>query len=129
MILDDVVTYLNAMGAGSVLWPIYEAFLPDDSDQAVAMFEAGGYPPETMERECETVSIQLRVRGSKLDYGTARAKWLECFNLLQDAQASAGSPHLLPGVVFIIGPSGPMTFLDPKGRPNFTTTFRVKRYR
>jgi len=130
-ILDDVRQYLTIQGAVSTFWPCYIGFLPDNSDQAIGLFEYPGLPAETLAREIETVSFQVRVRGARSDYATVRAKWEECFNLLQDAQASSGSsPSWLPGVVFIQAKQfGPIHLNDEKGRPNFESNFRVKRYR
>lgn len=129
MILDKLKAYLDAMGATSLLWPCYEGYLPDTMDQVIAVFETGGYPPDTLERDTETITIQLRVRGAKLDYAVVRAKWLECFNLLEDANAMV-SPSLLTGVVFIQAMQfGANCFFDENGRPNFITNFRVYQYR
>lgn len=130
MILDDVRDYLVANGAATVLWPLTMGYLPDDSDQAIALFEYPGDPRDTLDADTETVKFQIRVRGAELDYPVARAKWLECFDLLQDSQQTSGSPILLPGVVFIQAMAyGPMAMNDEKGRPNFSTNFRCMRYR
>lgn len=130
MILDDVRDFLVANGAATVLWPLTIGYLPDDSDQAIMLTEYPGIPRDTLGGENENPKFQLRVRGMKLDYPTARAKWLECFNLLQDSRQTSGSPVLLPGVVFIQSMGdGPFAINDEKGRPNFSTNFRCKRYR
>lgn len=129
MLLDDLRDYLIASGASSILWPCYEGFMPDATDQAIGVFESGGYPRDTLDGGTQTVTFQLRIRASKLDYAVGRAKWEECFNLLQDSQQTAGSPILLPGVVFIqTMATGPLVFTDALGRPNFTANFRVLRY-
>ncbi len=133
MLLDDIYAYLLAQGVGSayapgVLWPMYYAYLPDDHDQAIALFETGGYPPTELNRETENVTFMLHVRGAELDYVVARAKWQEAYDALKDASEEATSPFLLPNIVFIYTlHDGPMTWNDEKGRPNFTANFRVKR--
>ena len=129
MMLDDVASYLTAYGATDVNWPIYKGFLPDDASQAIAVFETGGYPPDTMERESENVTFQLRVRAARLDYVVGRAKWKQIFDLLQDAQHTT-SPTYLSGYTFIQALHfGPLAFSDDKGRPNFCTNWRVKKAR
>jgi Bacteriophage minor capsid protein len=130
MLLDDIATYLTAMGATSTLWPIWKSDLPDETDQGIALFETGGFPPDTLGRENEDVTFQVRVRGTRKDYQVARAKWQEVYDLLQDAQQTAGSPVLLPGYVFIQAMhAGAMGWNDAKGRPNLTANFRVKKAR
>ncbi len=130
MMLDDVADFLTAMGAPSVAWPLYKGDLPDDQDQTIAIFEAPGWPADTLGRENEIVTLQLRVRGARRDYPTVRAKWKECYDLLQDAQQVDTSPELLPGFAFIQTlAQGPLMFNDPEGRPNFTTRFKVMKAR
>lgn len=127
-LMDDVRDYLIAHGADIGWGPITEGFLPNDSDKAICLYPTGGYPASEINRETENVTFQFRVRSSKLDWPGAQDKWQEVFNLLQDSQASAGSPALLPGVVLMQAMHyGPVQFNDPEGRPNFTGNMRVKR--
>jgi hypothetical protein len=130
MLLDDIATYLTAQGAVSAGWSLYKGFMPDDSiAQVIAIFETGGYPADTLGRENENVTFQLRVRGARLDYPTVRAKWKQCFDLLQDAQQTAGSPVLLAGYAFIQALHfGPLAFSDAKYL-NMTANFKVKKSR
>lgn len=130
MLLDDIKAYLVAQGAVSVPWPIWLGSMPDDTDQAIGIFETGGFPADTLGRENEDVTFQSRVRASRLDYATGRAKWQEIFNLLQDAQATPGSPLLLAGYTFVQAMhDGPLPWTDDKARPNFTSNWRVKKAR
>jgi len=125
MILDDVYVYLTNLGLvnGATSWPCYIGYMTDDApqDQVVALYETGGYPADTLLRENQRVTFQVRVRGGRRDYDTVRAQWQELFNALQDAQ----SPDL-PGVVFIQAMHyGPLVFSDDKSRVNMTANFRV----
>ena len=130
MLLDNIYDYLVAKGAVDAGWALYLSYLPDDTDQVIGLFETGGFPADTMMRENERVTFQVRVRTSRLDYQVGRAKWKQIFDLLQDAQASAGSPHLLTGITFIQALHfGPLTFLDDKGRNNFSSNWKVLQVR
>lgn len=130
MLLDLIAEFLVQMGATSTLWPVWKSDLPDEQDQGIALFETGGYPADTLGRENEDVTFQVRVRGTRKDYQTARFKWQEVYDLLQDAQQTAGSPVLLPGVTFIQAMhAGPLGWPDAKGRPNLVANFRCKRAR
>lgn len=128
-LLDLVRDYLIASGAVSGGWVCYQSRMPDDQDKVISVFETGGYPPTEINRDTENVSFQLRVRGPAFSYALTRAKWYECKTLLKDSQQTTGSPVLLAGIVFIqVMNDGPMHFVDPKNRDNFTTNFRVKKY-
>src|ERR1017187_3475025 len=96
MILDDIRAYLVANGYGTSTWPVTIGFFPDDQDQWIGLFQTGGMPADTLGRENERVTFQVRVRSSRLAYMTCYNTWLAIFNLLQDSQAQAGSPNLLP---------------------------------
>jgi len=130
MLLDDIRSYLIAQGvvqSGTSIplppWPCFEGYVTDDQDQTVALFETGGYPADTLGRENERVTFQVRVRAARLDYSTARAKWLAIFNALQDSIPA-------PGYAFVQAMHyGPMHFNDDKGRPNLTANFRVMKAR
>jgi hypothetical protein len=132
MQLEDIRSYLIAKGlvAGSTGWPCFISFMPDDQDLCVAVFDSGGYPADTIGRENERPTFQVRIRGSRFDYAAAKAKWQAIFDALQDAQAgSAGvSPDPLEGYIYIQAmQTGPLTFNDSNGRPNLTSNWRVMR--
>jgi hypothetical protein len=125
MFLDDVYTYLTNGGYvnGATGWPLYEGYMPDDQDLTVALYETGGYPADTILRENQRITFQLRVRGSRRDYARVRQKWQDLFNALQDANNPA-----LNGVALMQAMHyGPLVFTDDKGRVNMTVNFRVTR--
>jgi hypothetical protein len=130
MLLDDINAYLTAQGAVSAGWVLREGFMDDDQDQAIGLLETGGFPADTLGRENEDVTFMSRVRASRLDYPIGRRKWKDIYDLLQDAQQTAGSPVLLPGYTFIQSMhAGPLSWTDAKQRPNFTSNWRVKKAR
>jgi len=125
MFLDDVYNYLTSYGYvnGNTGWPLYEGYMPDDQDLTVAIYETGGYPADTLMRENQRITFQLRVRGSRRDYARVRQKWQDLFNALQDADDT-----LLQGVALCQAMHyGPLAFTDDKGRVNMTVNFRVTR--
>ena len=124
MLLDDLSTYLRQQsGLVTSDWPLYLSYLPDTQAKCVALFETGGMPPDTLGRENERVTFQLRVRGDRLDYQTVRRKWQDYFNALQDSQPAAG------WALVQAMHAGPLVFNDPSGRPNATANFRCLKSR
>mgnify|MGYP003395104934 CR=1 FL=1 len=130
LLLDDVRTYLISQGLveGSTGWSCTEAYMPDDADKTVAIFETGGLPADTLDRKNRAVTFQTRVRAARLDFTTARTKWQQIFDALQDAQVASGSPQSLVGYVFIQAMAvAPTHFNDNNGRPNLTSHRRCLR--
>lgn len=121
MVIDDIYTYLTNLNLvnGNTGWLCYESYFPDDQDQMVGLFETPGLPGWTQQSETERVAFQLRVRGTHLAYGLARAKWQQLFNAIQDSRPT--SDYALIQTVHY----GPMTFNDDRGRPNLISNFRV----
>lgn len=123
MLLDDIYDYLtNAYVVGGA-WPCYKAYMPDETVQCVGIFETGGFPADTLLRENEPVTFQVRVRGNRLDYETVRRKWQDLFNLLQDSTPASGYAFVQAAHY------GPLAFTDPSGRVNMTMNFRVLKSR
>lgn len=130
MLLDDIYAYLVANGYGpNTSWPLCIGFFPDDSDQMIGLFPTGGYPADTMNRENERLTFQVRVRAARLNFAGCYTTWLAIFNLLQDAQQiTIDSVVYLPGYTYIQALHyGPMFFNDDRGRSNMTANFRVLR--
>lgn len=118
MLLDDIRAYLVTLGLVTSSWPVYEGYIPDDQNQMVSLFETGGMPPDTQNREYERVTFQLRIRGNRLDYAVVRTHWLTLFNALQDSAP--------PGYAYIqTMHNGPITFNDDRGRTNMISNFRA----
>lgn len=134
MLLDDIKAYLAGKGLvdGATGWPCYIAFMPDDTDKCVGLFDSGGYPPDTLGRENERLTFQCRVRGVRFEYPEAHAEWKAIFDALQDAQEGslAASPDPLAGYTYIQAmQQGPLHANDTNGRPNLSSNWRVMRAR
>lgn len=124
-ILDDVRAYLVAQGAVPSGWACYEGYIPDDQDHVIALFETGGYPADTLNRENERVTFQVRVRAGRLQYQACKQTWLNIFNAIQDSNiGDAASYYLVQALHY-----GPAMFSDDRGRTNMTMNFRVIRKR
>ena len=124
MLLDDLYTYLTAQsGLITTAWPLFLGYIPDESDQCVALFETGGMPPDTLNRENERVTFQMRVRGNRFDYATVRRKWQDVFEALQDSSPTSAYAFIQAAHL------GPLEFGDPSGRVNMTANFRCMRSR
>jgi hypothetical protein len=124
MLLDDLYTYLgHQSGLVTIDWPLYLGYLPDEQDQCTGLFETGGMPADTLLRENERVSFQLRVRGNRFDYAVVRRKWQDYFDALQDSQPAAGYAYVQAAHL------GPLVFGDPSGRVNMTANFLVMKAR
>lgn len=133
-LLDDIRAYLIGKGLveGSTGWSCYISFMPDETDQCVSLFDSGGYPADTLGRENERPTFQVRIRGARWAYPTTRDKWKAIFDALQDAQQGslAVSPDPLASYVYIQAmQTGPLTFTDSNGRPNLTSNWRVMKTR
>ena len=127
-LLDDIVSYLNTQGLVTVAFPIFEGYIPDDSDQMMAVFETGGMPPTelgigTQPRPNERVTFQMRVRGTRLNYAVTRQQWLAVFNALQDSVLGQPSVYIYCQAKHF----GPLVFNDDRGRSNFISNFNVMR--
>jgi hypothetical protein len=120
MMIDDIRTFLMEQG---VVTPIYLGYIPDDDDVLIVIFDTGGMPADTLGRENERRTFQVRNRASRLDYQKAYDDWKNLFDILQDSTPT-------PEYAFVQAIHyGPMMFNDDAGRPNMTANFRVMKAR
>ena len=122
VLLDLIHDFLVAqtIAGGATGWPLYKGFLPDDSDQAVAIFEFPGVLPENDSTDTSFYpAFQMRVRGGEFEYEVARAKMQEIRDILNDAN--------ITNLVYVYAnQSGPTSLgNDGNDRPNFTMNFRT----
>lgn len=136
MLLDDIGDHLVAAGVvdGATGWSLFKSFLPPTPDQAVAIFETPGQPPDVLKDGDGTPSydypgLQVRVRGSGMDYATARQKIYDIFEALHQAEPDGVSGD--PTIVYIYAvQSAPMPLgHDPSNRPELTWNFQIMRER
>lgn len=76
-IIDDVANYLASNGIGTLGVNIFEGFLPQGVDQAVAVIKTGGDRPN-IDLPVEHPSFQILIRNIEYDTGEA------VFNKIRD---------------------------------------------
>lgn len=107
-------------------WKCYLGYMPDEQNQVIGIFESGGLPSNTLNRENTLPSFQVRIRASQQDYVVCRNKWQAVYNSLQDASESNGSPETLVGYYLIQAlASAPLVWTDELQRVNMSVNFRV----
>lgn len=103
-------------------WACYIGYTPDDQDQLIGLVPTGGFPQDTHGGENGFPTFQVTVRAGRHEYSAARAKWLEMYHALHDADLSADNIWLIQAYA-----TDPIQMQDGKNRPNFVTNFRVIR--
>ena len=71
MILDDMGTYLQAQGVGTLGVDMYLGLMPDQPDNCIALFEYAGSPPD-LHWNGEYPGLQVRVRHKSYSQGRAK---------------------------------------------------------
>jgi hypothetical protein len=123
MLLDDIKAKLISAGvANTTTWRCFVSYAPDSQDQLISLHDTGGYPQETLAGDVNHETFQVRVRAGARDYATARSKWQEVFNALNDASPPTVGIYLIQAEA-----AGPLTSYDDAERPNLTVNYRVKR--
>lgn len=120
--METVRAALVAANVITVDWAGYIGYTPDDQDQAISIVPTGGFPQDTHGGENGHPTFKITVRAGRHEYATARAKWLEMYHALNDADLSANSIWLIQAYA-----TDPIQMYDGKNRPNFVTNFRVIR--
>jgi len=88
MLLDEVASYLDTEGLGTVGTDIFKGLLPDTPDACVALIETGGQASENVLSSAvgapawEAPSFQVICRAGRRDYSTARTKANDVFKKL-----------------------------------------------
>lgn len=132
MLLNDVLSFLESEGLinGGTGWTGYASFLPTSPDQAVAIFETGGLPPEIIregsdEIEYDDPGFQIRVRGARDDYLGMRNKIYAIYEALHGVDMDNGNYVLVQAVQSSLLPLG----LDGNNRPEATWNFLAMKVR
>ena len=124
-LLDTIGDRLVAAGAagGDSGWALYKAFLPDQPDRAVAVFEVAGPAPETR-MAIDYPRFQVRIRGEPHGYAVARAR-----ADLAVAALHAGEAALGAGWVYLhVSQSGVLPVgHDDRRRPALVLNFHAMR--
>lgn len=88
MLLDEVGTYLQTEGIGTLGTDLFKGLLPDIPDACVALIETGGQASEHVLSSAvgapawEAPSFQVTCRAGRRDYSAARIKANDVFKLL-----------------------------------------------
>jgi len=121
MILDDLASYLNQQGIGTVGQNIFKGILPEEPDTIIALYESGEGAESHLESNVDKQGITAIVRGS--DYSVARVKADEVYKTLHGlSNVVLGSTRYL-----LIKAGGPPKLLayDLNKRAQFLITFQV----
>lgn len=124
MILDDIE---YALQQASVGWSIYKGYMPDEPDNLIVVYETGGQPPDQSDSPFDFPSIQVRVRGPREDYQSARSKIQECFNALHAKQITVVGVSPVKKYVYCYAiQSGPIPMgRDTNTRPELVWNFQL----
>jgi hypothetical protein len=92
--LNDIGTYLQDQGVGTVGTDIFLGLMPDQPDNCIALFEYAGSPPD-LHWNGEYPGLQVRVRNKS--YAAARTKIGEAMIALHGLheQTLSGTRYLL----------------------------------
>jgi len=136
MLVTDVLDFLETEGLieGATEWSGFAGYLPPEPNQAIAVFETPGAPPESKpdgstETEYDEPTFQVRGRGEKFGYEALRTKMGAIYRALHGSELSPASGD--PVYVYVYArQSGPFPLgLDENNRPGLTWNFKALRER
>ena len=129
-LLDEMSTRLIAQSVGvtgsTANWVVKKAWMPPSPDRAIGIFETGGQPNDRGQGLIDRPTFQVRVRGPKGGYSTARAKIAAARTALETG------PLTLQGRYYVqIAANGEPIFLgyDENSRPEIVMNFTAHRSR
>jgi hypothetical protein len=102
VVLDDIASYLQTQGVGTVGTDLFKAMLPDTPDACVAVLEFGGDEPvDTYSVTAGTIKVerpalQIICRAAQDDYSAARTKAESAYKQLHNL-----GPATLSGTVYL----------------------------
>jgi hypothetical protein len=94
VMLNEIGTYLQSQGIGTLGTNLFLGLMPDQPDNCIALFEYAGSPPD-LHWNGEYPGLQVRVRNKS--YATARTKIQEIYEELHGLhdQMLSGTRYLL----------------------------------
>lgn len=94
MMLNEIGTYLQSQGTGTLGTDLFLGLMPDQPDNCIALFEYAGSPPD-LHWNGEYPGLQVRVRNKS--YAMARSKIGEVMEKLHGlhGQTLSGTRYLL----------------------------------
>ena len=124
-LLDDVGTLITnaSLTGGATGWVLNKAFMSDSQDKIITVMEGVARPSDhTSGTGHDYPSVQILVRGSKLDYSTARTKMDAVISALNDATVS--------GQVYMLLRQSPLPLgYDALQRPMISANFDIMKER
>lgn len=124
-LLDDIGTLLEnaSVTGGSTDWLLNKGFMTDEQDQVVTVNEGVARPSDhTSGTTHDFPSIQVLVRGAKLDYEAVRTKVDAVITALNDVAVS--------GQVFMLLRQSPLPLgVDALQRPMVSVNFDIMKVR
>lgn len=124
-LLDDVGTLLDnaSVTGGATGWLLNKSFMTDEQDQVVTVTEGVARPSDhTSGTVHDFPTVQVLVRGAKLDYAAARTK--------MDAVITALNDSTVSGQVFMLLRQSPLSLgVDALQRPMISANFDIMRVR
>jgi len=120
MLLEDVASYLQSQGTGTIGADIFLGQLPVSPDNVVAIFEYAGEPPD-LHWQGEYPGLQILVRNKNYEVG--RQKIEQVKNVLHGLAETVVNGHRY----LLIRANQSPAFLqrDENGRAIFVCNFRV----
>ena len=127
MLLDDIATYLQTAGIGTVNKDIFCDDYPERPDNIVGLFQYAGSPPETTHdrNEIEQPGLQVRVRNKTSALALAKIEAIIAL-LHMLTNTTLGTTDYLS--IFVNQSPVPMG-KDAVGRPEWVVNFTVKKNR
>lgn len=126
MMLNEIGSYLQAQGAGTLGVDMYLGLMPEQPDNCIAIFEYAGNPPAlTHDGGIERPGLQVKVRNTS--YPAGRSKISEVVNVLHRL-----SNETINGTryIFIRANQSPEPLgRDASGRQEFVVNFSVEKER
>ena len=117
-LLEYIRTALIAASISGVSWPCLIGDCPDVDDYVISLQFYGGARGDTHLRENKIQLFQVRVRAPKGEHAQCEAKWNAILNFVETT-AIANVAMILPLS------TGPIFWLDDKGRPNMSLNCRA----
>lgn len=126
-LIDDVATFLQAAGVGTVGTDIFKGYQPETPDACVTLYATGGYPLSEY-LPVETPTLQALIRAA--NYAAAQTKAFAVVDALHPKQDSPPLLALVSGKVRVRAMQPPASIgKDEQGRHEFSVNFEFRKAR
>jgi hypothetical protein len=125
--IEDIATYLQTVGVGTIGSTLFKGQIPTLPDNCVAVFQyAGSSPIVTHDKKVlDSLGLQIRVRNTEYSVGMTKAQ--EIIDLLSPkSNITIGTGFYLS----VVANQNPVPLgLDEKGRHEFSVNFSILKRR